>query len=627
MFLFREEIGMRPAFVENQPHRSHHYVTGVDGLRTIAVIGVIIYHLLPNTMMGGFLGVPLFLLISGYFVTNQVVNRWERGGFDIKEFYVRRFSRLYPVLVPMLVLTTAYITLFQRQLLHHIRATIITNILWVYNWWEIGHGQSYFDRFGGESPFTHLWTLGVEAQFYVLWPLIILLLLRFFSKRVVKWIVLGLAVLSAIEMAMLYDPQNINRVYYGTDTRAFSLLLGSWLALVWPREELSYNANHQSRMVLNGVGIITGLLTIISFFALSGQSSATYHGGMFFYSFIGMLLLGTIVHPSADVNRWLTNPFFKWVGERSYGIYVYQYPVMVFYENKIQIGEHPLLNALIELLLIVGVSELSYRLIEKPLRHYAWRDLPLTIVNWFDVKRRGWKQWLVIVPSLAVFFIAVTGFTTPDRAPKTTAVQSRIKHSRQATAARNKMIAEGKAPKTSSANSKLMKKYGLTADEVKDASKLKVTAVGDSVMADASENIQQIMPKAYVDAKVGRQGSDTPEVIKNLKSKGQLNKIVVLNLGTNGPMTSQTINDILDSIGKGHQVYWVTAHVPTKSWEGTVNNQIKHAAKKHSNVHVVDWNTKSSDNSDWFAGDNVHMNEKGNVQFTRLIVKTILAKE
>ena len=159
---------------------------------------------------------------------------------------------------------------------------------------------------------------------------------------------------------------------------------------------------------------------------------------------------------------------------------------------------------------------------------------------------------------------------------------------------------------------------------MKKASKLQVTAIGDSVMADASESIQQVMPHAYVEAKVGRQGSDAPAVIKDLKASGHLNKNVVLNLGTNGPMTSETVNNIIDSIGKGHQIYWVTAHVPSKSWEKTVNKQIKEAAKKHHNVHVVDWNRQSANHDDWFAGDNVHMNENGNVQFTRMIVESIL---
>ena len=151
-----------------------------------------------------------------------------------------------------------------------------------------------------------------------------------------------------------------------------------------------------------------------------------------------------------------------------------------------------------------------------------------------------------------------------------------------------------------------------------------MTAVGDSVMADASDSLQQVMPHAYVEAKVGRQGSDAPAVIKDLKANGHLNKNVVLNLRTNGAMTGDTVNEIIDAIGKGHQIYWVTAHVPTKAWERTVNRQIKQAARKHSNVHVVDWHAQSASHQDWFAGDNVHMNEKGNVQFTRLIVKSLL---
>lgn len=620
-------VVMRPAFEEEQLRPRHHYVTGIDGLRTIAVIGVIIYHLLPNVMVGGFLGVPLFLIVSGYFITGQLLQAWRNDIVDLKSLYARRFTRLYPVLITMLVFTTAYITLFARQLLHQIRAVIITNLLWVYNWWEIGHGQSYFDRFGGESPFTHLWTLGVEAQFYLLWPLILLLLLRVFGRRITQWLVLLLAILSAVEMAMLFDPQNINRVYYGTDTRAFSLLLGSWLAFAWPQHRLNPDTNATVRTSLNAVGIVALIITIFSFFNVNGQNPRTYHGWMFFYSVIGMILVATIVHPGSDMNTWLTNPVFTWVGKRSYGIYVYQLPVMIFYEKQIPVGAHPWLNGLIELALILGVSELSYRFVEKSLRHYSWQDLPITVVEWFDIRHRGWKQWLAIIPASLVFLTALAGFTTPDRVPQKTAVQRRIEHNHNSVNAHNKMLAEGKAPQVSTNSKSLKKKFDLSGSQVAAAKKLHVTAVGDSVMVDASKNLQELVPNAYVDAKVGRQGSEAVPVIKDLKDKGHLSKIVVLNLGTNGPMTNKTVNEIISTIGSGHQIFWITPHVPSKSWEATVTHQIKHAAKKHSNVHVVDWNSQSADHSEWFADDNVHMNEKGNAQFTRLIVKTILAKE
>ena len=606
--------------------RSKQYVTGIDGVRTLAVLGVIIYHLLPTTLPGGYLGVPLFLLISGYFVTLQLVRQMDQtGGIQLTKFYLKRLRRLYPVLIVMLTVTTAYITLFARDLLHNIKSTIATNLLWVYNWWEIGHGQSYFDRFNGESPFTHLWTLGVEAQFYFLWPLILFMLFLILRKRSkIKWTVFILAVASAVEMALLFDPQNINRVYYGTDTRAFSLLLGSWLALCWPIDHLNANLTAHAARILDGVGIGALLITLLGFSTLPGQSSWTYRGGMFFYSLIGMILIATIVHPGSHMNRWLTNPFFTWIGQRSYGIYVYQLPVMVFYERVIEIGRHPVINALVECLLILAISEFSYRLVEQPLAHYQWRYLPASIRHWIDFKMHDWHQWLKVGPVVIICFIALCGLMMPSKPAKKSAVQTRIEKSRQATAAKNKQIAKGKTAKVNVNSKSLQKKYGLTSNQLKAASELKVTAIGDSVMADASQDIQEIMPHAYVDAEVGRQGSATPAVIKDLKAKGQLQKNVILNLGTNGAMDSQTINDILTAIGKDHQVYWITPHVPTRDWEQTVCDQIKQAAKQNANVHVIDWNQAANGHAEWFAQDKVHMNEQGNAYFTQLIVKTIL---
>lgn len=606
--------------------RSKQYVTGIDGVRTLAVLGVIIYHLLPTTLPGGYLGVPLFLLISGYFVTLQLVRQMDQtGGIQLTKFYLKRLRRLYPVLIVMLTVTTAYITLFARDLLHNIKSTIATNLLWVYNWWEIGHGQSYFDRFNGESPFTHLWTLGVEAQFYFLWPLILFMLFLILRKRSkIKWTVFILAAASAVEMALLFDPQNINRVYYGTDTRAFSLLLGSWLALCWSIDRLNASLTAHAARILNGVGIGALLITLLGFFTLPGQSSWTYRGGMFFYSLIGMILIATVVHPGSHMNRWLTNPFFTWIGQRSYGIYVYQLPVMVFYERVVEIGRHPVINALVEWLLILAISEFSYRLVEQPLAHYQWRYLPASIRHWIDFKIHDWHQWLKVGPVVIICFIALCGLMLPSKPAKKSAVQTRIEKSRQATAAKNKQIAKGKTAKVNVNSKSLQKKYGLTSNQLKAASELKVTAIGDSVMADASQDIQEIMPHAYVDTEVGRQGSATPAVIKDLKAKGQLQKNVILNLGTNGAMDSQTINDILTAIGKDHQVYWITPHVPTRDWEQTVCDQIKQAAKQNANVHVIDWNQAANGHAEWFAQDKVHMNEQGNAYFTRLIVKTIL---
>lgn len=603
----------------DRPARPKH-VTGIDGLRTIAVLGVIVYHLLSTQLKGGFLGVPLFLLVSGYFITYQFSKKFERGNaLDLKHFYIKRFYRLYPVLITMLVLTISYITLFAHELLHNIREIFVTNILWVYNWWEISNGQSYFDQFTNKSPFTHLWTLGVEAQFYVLWPLIIYVLFKVFKKRSrVQYAVLGLAILSAIEMALLYQPNNINRVYYGTDTRAFSLLLGSWLGLVWPLDRLNEKVPQVITRTLNGLGIAALVITLVGFLTLDGQSSFTYYGGMFLYSVVGMVLLATILHPGSQMNRWLTNPFFTWCGQRSYGIYVYQYPVLVFYERAINVGVHPVISAVEEVALIVIISELSYRLIERPLakrnpNNFRWQKIEFT----------NWQQAAGAVVALLFVGTTVFGLCQPDIQPKKTDVQKRIERNHQLTEEHNKQLSKGKTVKTAKIST-VQREYQLSKSEIKRAQKLHVTAVGDSVMLDASNSLQQLMPHAYVDAKVGRQGSQTPKVLSQLKQSGHLSQIVILNLGNNGAMDQKTVDDILHVIGSKRQIYWVTPHIPSKSWQQQVNNQIKEIAKKHHNVYLVDWYTASNGHSDWFAKDGVHMDKQGNNHYAQLITKTIL---
>ncbi|MDO4902879.1 MAG: acyltransferase family protein [Limosilactobacillus sp.] len=600
---------------------NRQYIRGIDGLRTIAVLGVIIYHLLPNVLKGGYLGVPIFLILSGYLVTNKIFQTLlKERTIDLVRFYKRRFARLYPVLISMLVMTTAYITLFARPLLHQIKSTIITNLLWVYNWWEIGHGQSYFDQFNGISPFTHLWTLGVEAQFYIIWPLLfvgLFLLLRSVTR--VRWAIVVLAILSAVEMALLFDPRNINRVYYGTDTRAFSLLLGCWLGMSWDRNDLRGDLVQSDRKILNMIGAIALAITLLGFVSLDGQSSSAYRGGMFLYSVTTVILLAMVLHPGSDWDKWMTNPFFSWVGKRSYGIYVYQYPVMAFYQQRVNIGIHPVLHALVQVVIIAGVSELSYRLIEVPIKNYDWSKLKTEFTDYRSISlHRGMKLGL----GALVCLIALFGMVQPDHGPAKDVVKAQIEKNDKTMQENNKKIAEGKVK--AKKPGKLASKYGLTNAQVKKLSKIKITAVGDSVMADASRSVQEVMPQAYVDAKVGRQGADTPAVLSSLKKQGYLNKIVVLNLGTNGPMTKDVIDKILDEIGPNRQVYWLTPHVPTRSWQQTVIKQIKSTAKHHKNVHVINWYGESLNHKNWFAGDNVHMNEKGNVRYAKLVAKAIL---
>ncbi len=324
---------------ESKGRRLAHsrYITGFDGIRTLAVIGVIVYHLLPYKMQGGYLGVPIFFVVSGYLITDLLLQEYEQNHkIDVWAFYVRRLKRLYPALVTMVLSTAAYITLFQRSLLKGLRDIIWTNLLYIYNWWEIDHGQSYFDRFNGESPFTHLWSLSIEGQYYLVWPVLLIgLLWAFKQRKQIFYLLMSLTVLSGAWMATLsLTGASSNRLYYGTDTRLFAILFGVALAVVWPATKLKAEISQRSRLIMDALGIVSLIGIGCMFFTLAGQSKFTYLGGMFIFTFLSAILVGTIAHPGADMNRLFTNPVFDWIGKRSYGIYLYQFPVMIFLRNQ-----------------------------------------------------------------------------------------------------------------------------------------------------------------------------------------------------------------------------------------------------------------------------------------------------
>ncbi|MFD1454300.1 acyltransferase family protein [Levilactobacillus lanxiensis] len=628
--------------IRNRRAGKRRYITGFDGIRTLAVLGVIIYHLAPSTLQGGYLGVPIFFVVSGYLITYLLIQEWDSThSIDILGFYGRRLKRLYPALVTMLLGTTAYITLFQRSLLANIRGTVLTNMIYGYNWFEIKHGQSYFDRFSGESPFTHLWSLSIEGQFYLIWPFVVLGLLWFLRKRArAAAILFGIAICSAIAMAVLYDPANTNRVYYGTDTRMFAILVGTAMAFLWPAHKLNENVTTAHRVILDVAGGLSLLTLIYMFFTMNGQAASTYRGGMFWFTVLSGILVGTVAHPGSDLNRVLTNRAFSYIGQRSYGIYLYQFPVMIFYESRINIGNHPLLNSLIEVALIMLVTELSYRWIENPMRHYHYGQITNDVATYLQQPRAHRLVNSLGVVAALLFGLTAVGFVQQPAAAKPTALQQTItqrsaaaKKKNEAAAKKQKALAKAASKrkhekavafsKMSKANQKTAKYYFLTADELMTSKQTPLTAVGDSVLLDDSGDLQKVFPGAIVDGAVGRQADAMPGIISSLSQRGQLAKNVLVNIGTNGYVTPAQADQIVHAIGPNRQIFWVTAHVPTREWQNSVNNRINKTADKYKNVHVIDWYTTAQNHSSWFVSDHVHPNDHGNRYYTSLIAKTI----
>ena len=632
--------------------KKNRFITGYSGLRALAVIGVILYHFDPNSFMGGYLGVPIFFVLSGYLVTDHMMNSYvQTGSYDNKHFYLSRIKRLYPQLITVLWLSAAYIFVFQRNLLAKLNQIVLANLLNVYNFWQIGNGQSYFERFASnESPFTNLWTMSIEGQFYIVWPIIIYLLVKLVRKKKnIFWILFGLSLASAIEMAVLYLLRfDINRIYYGTDTRFFSLGLGAVLALIWPIAQLNPHVRKKDTLILDIMGLVSFVIMMMLFFskAMDPQRSFAYCGGMLLFTLDICILAGVIAHPGSHWNRILTNKLFDWIGSRSYGIYLYQFPVMIFFEDKVNIGDHPNAYHIIEIILILLITEITYRLIEKPMSKTSWSKTKAYFARIFDwdatdyaKKIQAFIAFLILIVGSAAIVVAprvkaedFNKSQLAERINQNTKKQKtdnaklikKLKKQKQKKEDKSKAIQEATKQATQHPVNKSYVKYGISQLDLQLAQKVQVTAIGDSVMAGSSSNLKQLMPKALIDAAVSRQLNVAFGLLDNYKSQGVLADNVLIGLGTNGPFSMDDLNKIMYAVGPRRKVFWVNVHVPTRDWQNSVNSLIKQGAKRYHNLIVIDWYSYSKNHPKWFYGDHTHPNLIGSKYYSALITKTIV---
>lgn len=630
--------------------KKSRYITGLDGVRTLAVVGVILYHLMPDKMRGGYLGVPLFFAISGYLITDHLRQEWEQEGrISLKQFYLRRLKRLYPPLVFFFLTTITYITLFQRNLLNNLKGVVISTLGYFNNWWQINQGLSYFERYSNPSPFTHVWYLSVEAQNYLIWPLLFILLMLLVKKRRPIFLIVFVAALaSAIWMAVQYVPgADPTRVYYGTDTRIFSIWLGSAAAFIWPSNRLRAKIPQQAKRILNGVGLASLGILILAFFKLDANYTFIYWGGMFLLSIVAVLLIMVVVHPGASLDKWLTNPVFAYIGKRSYEIYLYQYPVMIFYESKVKnISNNLWLHTVIELLLIMICAELSYQLVDKRMKNFDYSKTWQTVKGWFTPPILS-KQKPFLLPGLVLVLVSVVGFVIAPT-NHVTAEQQRmqeqiLKNREIAEASKKKAKEEASKTTDSTATSEettdssdkeaaakseaqlkqVATNYDLSLEEVKSAEKLQFTAFGDSVMLGAAQGLKDVFPNAVVDADISRQIWNSSDLIESLAKQDLLYDPVLIGLGTNGDFSDAQFDSFIKLFGN-RQVYWVNVHAPSLRLQNVVNDHLNEMAQKYGNLTIIDWHTYASNGSaDWFYEDGIHVTPKGLIAYVKLISEAL----
>lgn len=355
------------------------YMPGLDGLRALAVSAVIAYHLGLGWASGGLLGVGVFFTLSGYLITDLLLAQRSAGRLRLREFWLARARRLLPALFLMLIVVTVWVWVADRSQLNLVRDQVAAASVYVSNWQQSFQHLSYFARFGPLSPLNHLWSLAVEEQFYLLWPWLLLLGIHFVKERRrslavrprLAGVTLLLALVSALEMAMIFRPSlDPSRVYYGTDTRAFGLLIGAALAMVWPSRVLTSRVGADARGIMDGVGLAGLLLIGILIWRTTQYSTFLYHGGLVLLSLATALAVAVLVHPAARLGRALGWRPLRWVGVRSYGLYLWHAPVIILTTPANSRGVDPI-RAILQVAAIVALAALSWRYVEDPIRHGA----------------------------------------------------------------------------------------------------------------------------------------------------------------------------------------------------------------------------------------------------------------
>ena len=596
--------------------KNSRYMVGLDSLRGLAILGVILYHINFNWMPGGFLGVKVFFVLSGYLITDILAMEWKRNKrIDLKKFWLSRARRLLPGMLVMLVITLAWITIFHSSLLEKMRGDSLAALFYVSNWWYIYHKLSYFDNFNQISPLNHFWSLAVEEQFYVVWPFIISLGLYYIKKqfRMILLICLG-AFASALAMAILYEPGvDPSRIYYGTDTRAFSLLIGAVLALVWPSNRLANKIIPKARFILDVVGGIALIIILVMFWKTNQYDPFLYKGGMVLLSIATALLVANLAHPASRIAQFLRFRPLRWVGVRSYGIYLWHYPILTLTTPKVNAGDFSIIRAILQFLLIILIAQISWKFIEKPIRQGALRNIQFKNLRLQNVTL-GVK--LALVCSLFFTSIAVLGLSNASKA-KGNYQQDKVE-----------AVQTQPAPHPVAVWEKPNQETPLNQGESKEVNSahpknpLTVTAIGDSVMIDITPYLKNTFPDIRIDAQIGRQLSKAIPVVEQLKNEGNLGNYVIIGLGTNGAFTTEQLVSLIKLIGNERKIIFINTRVP-RPWESIVNERLKVTVTKYPNVTLVDWYAASAGKKDYFAPDGVHLTNVGAEAYAVLVAKAV----
>lgn len=612
--------------------KKRRYITGLDGIRAIAVIMVLAYHLKLALFKSGFLGVTVFFVLSGYLITGILISEVEEEGtIDLKNFWLRRIRRLVPAVMSMAVVIIFVSAVVNRVIFTKGCKDFLASVLGFNNWWQIFNKVSYFEAAGVPSPFTHCWSLAIETQFYLIYPLILLGIYKLAKSRgegrakrglLFAGVTLLLALISVILMIVLFDPQqDASRVYYGTDTRVFSLLFGALLAILWEYRMVPRRLSASVNMVLGSVSFAVLFVMTI---AINGSSNFWYRGGQFVGTILTVLVIYAVSGRKTWLSTFLSHPVLKWIGDRSYSIYLWHYPIILLISKGIKASWW---ITLIELVLSVVLAELSYRFIETPIRHGIIGEY-LNILRSRPKSRQEKKRQVQVARrSLKVmagtFVLTVSLILCMVFVPKKNALdtlQKREAKAKETDKMTEEQLAKQKAKDSESDDT--ISTADLTDDEILEG--LNLLLIGDSIAVDVTDDFYKIFPNSVSDTKIGRITSLGKQVLDSYidEKKWEGEGVIFASL-SNSPINGE-LEDIREKIGKDMPLFLTTVRIPHDTFEDESNSKIKKFVEENDHTYLIDWYAASEGHDEYFDADDTHLLLAGAKAYAKCIKEAVL---
>ena len=565
------------------------YIAAFDGLRAIAIMSIVGHQMMAYRIPGGFLGLNIFLLLSGYFMTASLMDSLMKNGkVPLKSFLTRRLKRIIVPTFAMIIAVIFYLLLFQRELLVNLRSTMVSNLFFMNNWWQIIQENDHAITVLTQSPFSHLWYMSLAVQYYLLWPILFVFLSVMIKKHQVLQKVVIVLLVASVLLMMAKDVSNANflRILFGTDTRAFSVLMGAVVALLFPIQKFygEYTQKYRYESAIRFVPI--GLL-ILFLFTMKEHSSITFRGGMFIFDVIVAVLMMISLHPKSVTSLFFRLKPLTVIGRRSLSYYLWYLPLSVLYQAKIgDTSSTPVLHRLVEIVLLVILGELWYQLFE---RGKFTKVMQRLTSQWSHSTRRTVK----VVYYISIVMILVIGF-----------IQASPRLSAQESALQEVLLAsESLSKNTRNTDKKTVKTInniqGLSREETVFSSNTSITFIGDTMLLAMAQEIPTLYPNAVISANRDLQVFELGGMIDQLKQQKQLGDIIVLMIGSNGAYTKGQLDAVLKNIGMDKQIFLVSNTI-NRTWQREINQIANQLADKYSNVYYIDWKTEASTHPDWF---------------------------